>query len=283
MVETRNGRCDSRVLRLEGIARVHLDFDSYTKYVSYFLVDTNNTVEACIALVENPQWALSVADRLEFQPRFTIEPQPHSTELPFSRRVFIYCEHNFSEPELTPIYERAKELEIVLCIRDPAYAERRAASEKALAFISHDSHDKDRIARPLAIELARRGCPVWFDEYSLRVGTSLRESIERGIKECSKCVLIISRNFLDNRGWTKTEFNSIFTRELLEKSNYMLPVWVDVSRQDVYDYCSSLADKVAVKWTEDVREVSRRLSIEILSNEGDSSSYNVLPPSLKPR
>jgi hypothetical protein len=37
---------------------------------------------------------------------------------------------------------------------------------------------------------------VWYDEFSLKVGDSLRESIEKGIKECKKCILILTQNYL---------------------------------------------------------------------------------------
>jgi TIR domain len=58
-------------------------------------------------------------------------------------------------------------------------------------------------------------CPVWYDEFALKIGDNLRDSIERGLKECRKCVLVLSPNFLTNGGWTKKEFDSIFTREIL--------------------------------------------------------------------
>jgi len=54
--------------------------------------------------------------------------------------------------------------------------------EKVFAFISHDSEDKD-IARCIAINLRKRICPVWYDEFSLKVGDNLRVSIEKGLKK----------------------------------------------------------------------------------------------------
>jgi hypothetical protein len=102
-------------------------------------------------------------------------------------------------------------------------------------------------------------CPVWFDEFSLRVGDSLRESIEKGIKECRKCILILSPHFFANAGWTKVEFNSIFTREIIEQERFILPVWHNVTKQQVYEYCPSLADKFAVSSEVGIEEVARRL------------------------
>jgi hypothetical protein len=151
--------------------------------------------------------------------------------------------------------------------RMPQYAEPRSIPERTLAFISHDSRDKDDIAHPLALMLEERNCPVWYADFSLRVGDSLRESIERGLKETRKCILILTPNFLRNEGWGKREFNSVFTRELLEKKNLILPVWHQVTEQEVYEYSPSLADKVALKWSaEDKQDIAEKLQQAVQDN-----------------
>ena len=102
------------------------------------------------------------------------------------------------------------------------YAKRRSLYEKPLAFVSYDSRDRE-VAQKIAAGLQRMMCPVWYDQYSLKVGDNLRDSIERGLKECRKCVLVLSANFLSNKGWTKREFDSVFTREILEEKHLVLP------------------------------------------------------------
>ena len=92
----------------------------------------------------------------------------------------------------------------------------RSELGKPLAFISYDSRDKN-IASLIAVGLTDMKCPVWYDEYMLKVGDNLRDSIEKGLKECTKCIFILSPNFLSNSGWAKKEFESIFMRELIEK------------------------------------------------------------------
>ena len=135
----------------------------------------------------------------------------------------------------------------------------RSKWEKPRAFISHDSRDNTSIAEPIALQLQKFMCPVWYDQYSLRVGDSLRESIERGLKECSKCILVLTPNFLSNKGWSKREYDSIFTREVVEKQRVILPVWHEISAEDVYNYSPILADRVAVQWSLGVEEVARKL------------------------
>jgi hypothetical protein len=143
----------------------------------------------------------------------------------------------------------------------------RAKREKPMAFISHDSRDKDAVARPIAIGLSKLVCPVWFDEFSLNVGDSLRESIEKGLKESKKCILVLSPRFLSNPGWTKVEFNSIFTREILEKKNLVLPVWYEVKKEEVFEYCPSLLDRLGIDWNLGEDEVVRRLHRAIIRSE----------------
>lgn len=131
--------------------------------------------------------------------------------------------------------------------------------EKPLAFISHDWRDKSEIAEPLAVHLQKLLCPVWYDQFTLRVGDSLRESIEKGLKECRKCIVVLTPNFLSNSGWSKREYDSIFTRELIEKQKVILPIWHDVSPEQIYQYSPILADRVAAQWSKGVEEVANQL------------------------
>ena len=50
-------------------------------------------------------------------------------------------------------------------------------------FISHASEDKDEVARPLANALIKAGYKVWFDEFTLKLGDSLNQSIKIGLSE----------------------------------------------------------------------------------------------------
>jgi len=187
-----------------------------------------------------------------------------SNSIQATRRLFIYSETDFSEKEIIKLKRIAKEHNHELQFRSKQYRDSRAMTEKPLAFISHDSRDKDEVARKLAIGLQKMLCPVWYDEFSLKVGDNLRTSIEKGLKECKKCILIISPNFISNNGWTKREFDSIFTREIIEEQELVLPVWYNVTKQQVYDYSPSLANINAAVWNDlGEAEVCRQLNIAI--------------------
>lgn len=185
----------------------------------------------------------------EILARFHGDPTWTSTKsIGSSRRVFIYSESRLTPEEVLALKQEGTKLGHDVQFRSEEYVEARIRRETPLAFISHDSRDKDAIARKIAINLQRMLCPVWYDEFSLKVGDNLRESIEKGLKECKKCILILSQNFIANNGWTKKEFDSIFTREIVEEKKLVLPVWYKVTKELVYDYSPSLLNVKGADW-----------------------------------
>jgi len=148
---------------------------------------------------------------------------------------------------------------IELTIMDQNYVDAHERKLRPYAFICHAFVDKEAIARPLAERLRTEVGTIWYDEYSLQVGDSLRESIESGLKRSDRCVIILSKAFLKNEGWAKREFDSIYTREIVEKRKVILPVWVDVSRDNLYQYSPILADRVGVLWAEGIDNVVAKL------------------------
>ena len=92
----------------------------------------------------------------------------------------------------------------------PAYppARRRASKRKKDdewdVFISHATEDKEAIARPLADALRDGGLRVWYDEFSLTLGDSLRQSIDRGLARSLFGVVVVSPSFLRNIGRSRS-------------------------------------------------------------------------------
>lgn len=181
-----------------------------------------------------------------------------------TRQLVFYLDAVVSQFDKSMIYQYGDMKRMFVKIRDRKYVQEQANKERPLAFISYDSRDKEAIARPLAQELTKILGRVWFDEFSLRVGANLRESIERGLKECARCVLVLTPNFLSNTGWTKTEFNAVFTRELVERADVIIPVWAGVSAVQVYEYSPTLANRLAANWDEGCEIVSKKIKAAIL-------------------
>jgi hypothetical protein len=241
------------------VARLHLDFEAHAKYASFFIPDMAG-VECPEAIALNGMSVLlkSPEERVGVQMGFG-EERKDGKDLVFTGQVYLYSERPVKEELKARLAEEARALGHHLTFRSTAYMEYRNKWEKPHAFIAHDSRDKKEIAEPLALQWMQWMCPVWFDEYSLKVGDSLREGIESGLKECPKCILILTPNFLNNNGWTKREYDSVFTRELVEKQQVILPVWHNVSVEDVYKYSPILADRVGAQWSQGVEETARKL------------------------
>ena len=119
-----------------------------------------------------------------------------------------------------------------------------AADERVFdVFICHTSEDKDEVVRPLAIALRDAGLSVWYDEFELRIGDSLRRKIDKGLANSRFGAVVLSRAFF-GRGWPEYELDGLVTQALAGEQ-VLLPVWHDVTERQVMDYSSSLADRVA--------------------------------------
>lgn len=242
----------------EVVGRLHLDFTANATYVSLYVpnIDGDDLPEAN-ALDK-------VGDVLKFtsttEVEITVAGERHpAADLQFTGQVYLYTDRILTGVQRDRLLTAAKSAGHRLSIRDRVYAEERNRFSKPRAFISHDSRDKLAIAHPLAERLQKMLCPVWYDRFSLVVGDSLRESIERGLSEAEKCILILTPSFLSNDGWGKREYDSIFTREVVERRNVILPVWHGVTASDVFKYSPVLADRVGIQWSEGVDAVASKL------------------------
>jgi len=110
-------------------------------------------------------------------------------------------------------------------------------------FISHASEDKEEIVRPLASALRDEGLSVWYDEFELKIGDSLRRKIDLGLTNSRVGLVVLSRSFI-SKGWTNYELDGIITRAVTGEQ-ILLPIWHNISKREVMDFSPSLADKVA--------------------------------------
>jgi len=110
-------------------------------------------------------------------------------------------------------------------------------------FISHASEDKNDVVRPLALALQNKQLRVWYDEFELKIGDSLRQKIDKGLANSRFGIVVLSKNFI-RKGWTNYELDGIITKSI-SGQQVVLPIWHDITKQEVIDYSPSLADKVA--------------------------------------
>jgi hypothetical protein len=134
----------------------------------------------------------------------------------------------------------------------------RGGTMKYDVFISHASEDKDRVARPLAAALRQAEIRVWYDEFTLQIGDSLSESIDFGLAGSRYGVVIISKQFL-KKAWTKRELRGLVSREIASRGRVLLPVWHEVSKEEVLAVSPPLADVLAVSTSRGLGHVARKI------------------------
>ena len=134
-------------------------------------------------------------------------------------------------------------------------------------FISHTSEDKVEVVRPLATALREAGLSVWYDEFELRIGDSLRRKIDKGLANSRFGVVVFSRAFF-GRGWPEYELDGLVTRTV-SGEQVLLPIWHDVTKREVMDYSPSLADRVARSTaTHTVEEIAAEI-VDVIRNPSE--------------
>jgi len=129
-------------------------------------------------------------------------------------------------------------------------------------FISHASEDKDEVVRPLAEAMRQDGLEVWYDEFELKIGDSLRRKIDSGLARSRFGVVVLSQAFL-GKGWTNYELDGLVTRAV-SGEQVLLPIWHNITKKEVIQYSPSLADKLARSTaTHTVEEIAAEI-IEVI-------------------
>lgn len=81
-------------------------------------------------------------------------------------------------------------------------------------FISHSSKDKKDVEMIIPY-LNGQDLPVWFDKYSIPVGVSITEQVQRGIEESDMVIFWVTDNFL-NSNWCQMEMKAYISRMIQE-------------------------------------------------------------------
>ena len=113
------------------------------------------------------------------------------------------------------------------------------------AFICHATEDKDTFVRDLANGLTNKVIHVWYDDFTLKVGDSLRKAIEKGISKSKYGIVILSPNFFQ-KDWPQRELNALLQRDS-RNQRVILPIWLDIDYAGIAEHSLLLADIIATK------------------------------------
>jgi hypothetical protein len=88
-------------------------------------------------------------------------------------------------------------------------------------FLCHSSSDKLFVDR-LASDLEKVNVGVWYDKWEIKVGDSLIEKMQEGLKNNDYLSIILSPESV-NSEWVRRELNSALVKEIKEKKIFVLP------------------------------------------------------------
>lgn len=125
-------------------------------------------------------------------------------------------------------------------------------------FISHAWEDKESVAAPLATELGVRDWRVWLDVAEITVGDSLERTINQGLA-CSRFGIVVLSPAFFSKQWPQRELQGLAAREVATGSKVILPVWHNVTRDDVLAYSPVLADKMGASTAQGLSSVATQL------------------------
>lgn len=122
-------------------------------------------------------------------------------------------------------------------------------------FIAHASEDKPFVGR-LAKELSKE-VKVWYDDFVLTVGDSLRRSIDNGLARSRYGIVVLSPRFFVKK-WPQRELDGLASFER-DGQKVILPVWLKVEADSVRRYSPTLSDLKAAKAKDGVEQVAAQV------------------------
>lgn len=131
-------------------------------------------------------------------------------------------------------------------------------------FVSHASEDKDDFVRDFVKCLQQNGLKVWYDEFTLRVGDSLRRSIDNGLRNSRYGIVVLSEAFF-SKEWPQRELDGLFAREV-NGEKVILPIWHKISKNEVMKFSPIIADMLALNTSSfTIEEIAKEISDRVLN------------------
>jgi hypothetical protein len=86
------------------------------------------------------------------------------------------------------------------------------------------------------------------------MGDSLRRSIDRGLRDSRFGIVVLSPDFFAKE-WPQRELDGLAARETSGGKKVILPIWHNITKEDVLRYSPTLADRVAIPSTKGLKAV----------------------------
>ncbi|EKS1585429.1 TIR domain-containing protein, partial [Staphylococcus pseudintermedius] len=112
-------------------------------------------------------------------------------------------------------------------------------------FLSHSSLDKENYVSEISKKLIEKGFRVFEDVRVFKIGHSQTDMMNEGILNSKFVVVFLSKNFIKS-GWSDYEFKGFLNREIKEERVIILPIWHEITYEEVKLYNPVLVDKFAL-------------------------------------
>ena len=130
-------------------------------------------------------------------------------------------------------------------------------------FISYAREDREPFVISLVSSLRRLGLSVWYDEFNISPGDSIRSSIDEGIAKSRFGIVILSKNYFGKKKfWTKVELDALFTQEAPNKK-VILPVWHKLTFEQISKYSPIMASKDPLLSIDGPDVISQKIRMQV--------------------
>ena len=129
-------------------------------------------------------------------------------------------------------------------------------------FVCHASEDKKDFVTPLAIALQQKGIDVWYDEFCIKWGDSIRRSIEKGLQSCNFGIVVFSHAFF-RKEWPQNELDALYQRMAAGEAR-ILPIWHGIDETDLRAYSPLLSGILAKKSDYGIEALSTEIEARLL-------------------
>jgi hypothetical protein len=99
-------------------------------------------------------------------------------------------------------------------------------------FICHASEDKIPFVDDLARKLRDENVEVWYDDFVLSIGDSIRRSIDKGLRHSRFGIVVLSQSFFA-KNWPQYELDALVELEMAGNDKVILPIWHETNHVEV--------------------------------------------------
>lgn len=122
-----------------------------------------------------------------------------------------------------------------------------AKDDKYDVFITYVIEDWKKVVLPLSHSLAQTGLSVGVNEFEVKGGRPLLDSLNDGLASCRYGILVLSKSMLLKR-WRNAVWESA-TERILSSKKPIFVIWHDVTESDVIYECGEELAKKPARWT----------------------------------